>query len=112
MAVDMFIKIKGIDGESKDDKHKNEIDVLALWDEKNLRYFTGYHNNLFHAGSFQPAIVLIPADGDPVIIVEAMKMQNEMCAAVSGTVASIPVAAGQAVNPGDPLIVIEPEPGG
>ena len=48
---------------------EHEIDVLALWDEKNLRYFTGYHNNLFHAGSFQPAIVLIPADGDPVIIV-------------------------------------------
>jgi hypothetical protein len=40
-----------------------------LWDEKNLRYFSGYHNNLFHAGSFQPAIVLIPADRDPVIIV-------------------------------------------
>jgi type VI secretion system secreted protein Hcp len=29
MAVDMFIKIKGIDGESHDDKHKKEIDVLA-----------------------------------------------------------------------------------
>ncbi len=29
MAVDMFIKIDGIQGESKDDKHKNEIDVLA-----------------------------------------------------------------------------------
>ena len=29
MAVDMFIKIKGIDGESMDDKHKKEIDVLA-----------------------------------------------------------------------------------
>lgn len=29
MAVDMFIKIKGIDGESKDDKHTKEIDVLA-----------------------------------------------------------------------------------
>ena len=29
MAVDMFIKIKGIDGESRDDKHKKEIDVLA-----------------------------------------------------------------------------------
>ncbi len=29
MAVDMFIKIKDIDGESRDDKHKNEIDVLA-----------------------------------------------------------------------------------
>ena len=29
MAVDMFIKIKGIDGESRDKVHKNEIDVLA-----------------------------------------------------------------------------------
>jgi type VI secretion system secreted protein Hcp len=29
MAVDMFLKIKGIDGESADDKHKKEIDVLA-----------------------------------------------------------------------------------
>ncbi|MEJ8824791.1 type VI secretion system tube protein Hcp [Variovorax humicola] len=29
MAVDMFIKIKGVDGESVDAKHKKEIDVLA-----------------------------------------------------------------------------------
>lgn len=29
MAVDMFFKIKGIDGESQDKKHKNTIDVLA-----------------------------------------------------------------------------------
>lgn len=29
MAVDMFLKIKGVEGESGDDKHKNEIDVLA-----------------------------------------------------------------------------------
>jgi type VI secretion system secreted protein Hcp len=29
MAVDMFIKIKGIDGESSDAKHAKEIDVLA-----------------------------------------------------------------------------------
>jgi len=28
-AVDMFLKIPGIDGESTDEKHKNEIDVLA-----------------------------------------------------------------------------------
>jgi biotin carboxyl carrier protein len=50
--------------------------------------------------------------GEPVIVVEAMKMQNELCAAVAGTVAEVPVAAGQSVNPGDPLVVIEPEPGG
>src|SRR5258708_33930105 len=29
MAVDMFLKINGVDGESKDDKHKKQIDVLA-----------------------------------------------------------------------------------
>ena len=29
MAVDMFLKIDGIKGESKDSKHKDEIDVLA-----------------------------------------------------------------------------------
>jgi type VI secretion system secreted protein Hcp len=29
MAVDMFIKINGVDGESKDKKHGKEIDVLA-----------------------------------------------------------------------------------
>ena len=29
MAVDQFLKLNGIDGESADDKHKKEIDVLA-----------------------------------------------------------------------------------
>lgn len=29
MAVDMFLKIEGIDGESQDDAHGKEIDVLA-----------------------------------------------------------------------------------
>ena len=29
MAMDQFLKIEGIQGESRDDKHKNTIDVLA-----------------------------------------------------------------------------------
>lgn len=29
MAVDMFLKIEGLDGESVDDSHEGEIDVLA-----------------------------------------------------------------------------------
>jgi type VI secretion system secreted protein Hcp len=29
MAVDNFLKIEGIDGESKDSKHANEIDVIS-----------------------------------------------------------------------------------
>lgn len=50
--------------------------------------------------------------GDPVVVVEAMKMQNELTASVSGTVTAIPVKAGDPVNPGDPLVIIEPEVGG
>ena len=34
MAVDYFLKIKGIEGESKDSKHANEIDLLSFsWGE-------------------------------------------------------------------------------
>jgi type VI secretion system secreted protein Hcp len=29
MATDMFLKIEGVDGESRDSEHKGEIDVLA-----------------------------------------------------------------------------------
>jgi type VI secretion system secreted protein Hcp len=29
MAVDMFLKLTGVQGESKDDKHKGELDILA-----------------------------------------------------------------------------------
>ena len=45
--------------------------------------------------------------GDGLIVLEAMKMENEFKAQVAGTVKEIRVAAGQAVNPGDVLVVIE-----
>ncbi len=48
--------------------------------------------------------------GEPVIVVEAMKMQNELAAGVTGTVQRIAVAVGQSVNPGDVLVIIEPGP--
>jgi biotin carboxyl carrier protein len=47
------------------------------------------------------------APGDGLIVLEAMKMENEFKAAVAGTVKEIRVEAGQAVNPGDVLVVIE-----
>jgi len=50
--------------------------------------------------------------GEPLVVVEAMKMQNELTAGVTGTVMEIPVKAGQSVNPGEVLVVIEPTPGG
>jgi biotin carboxyl carrier protein len=45
--------------------------------------------------------------GDGLVVLEAMKMENEFRAAVAGTVREIRVQAGQAVNAGDPLVVIE-----
>jgi biotin carboxyl carrier protein len=44
--------------------------------------------------------------GDTLIVIEAMKMENEFKAAAAGTVSEVPVSAGQAVNPGDVLVVI------
>jgi biotin carboxyl carrier protein len=44
--------------------------------------------------------------GDTLIVIEAMKMENEFKAAAAGTVSEVHVSAGQAVNPGDVLVVI------
>jgi biotin carboxyl carrier protein len=45
--------------------------------------------------------------GDGLVILEAMKMENEFKAGVTGTVKDIRVEVGQTVNPGDVLLVIE-----
>ncbi|MBT9157020.1 MAG: Glutaconyl-CoA decarboxylase subunit gamma [Firmicutes bacterium] len=42
----------------------------------------------------------------PVVILEAMKMENEIVATADGTVQEIRVAKGAAVNAGDVLVVI------
>jgi biotin carboxyl carrier protein len=45
--------------------------------------------------------------GDGLVVLEAMKMENEFRAAVGGRVREVRVAVGQAVNPGDVLVIIE-----
>jgi pyruvate carboxylase subunit B len=47
--------------------------------------------------------------GDGVLVIEAMKMENEVQAAVSGTVISVFVAKGDAVTPDQVLVEIQPE---
>ena len=47
--------------------------------------------------------------GDPVLVIEAMKMENEIQAPVSGTVTNIFVSKGDAVRPNEALIEIQPE---
>lgn len=44
--------------------------------------------------------------GDVLIIIEAMKMENEVCAPCDGTVKQIAVTKGQMVATGDTLVVI------
>jgi glutaconyl-CoA/methylmalonyl-CoA decarboxylase subunit gamma len=44
--------------------------------------------------------------GDVLVVLEAMKMENEIMSPVDGTVAQLSVAKGAAVNTGDLLLVI------
>lgn len=42
MATDYFLKLDGIDGESQDDKHKNEIQILSWsWGGSNISSVSG-----------------------------------------------------------------------
>jgi pyruvate carboxylase subunit B len=47
--------------------------------------------------------------GDSVLVIEAMKMENEIQAATSGTVVSINVQKGDAVTPDESLLEIQPD---
>lgn len=49
------------------------------------------------------------AEGEPILVLEAMKMENEVRSPREGTIRSIEVVAGQAVASGDVLARFEPE---
>ena len=48
---------------------EQKIDVLVLWDPVNIRYFSGFQSLHWPAMSIQPAVVLVPLEKDPVIVV-------------------------------------------
>jgi biotin carboxyl carrier protein len=49
-------------------------------------------------------------EGQGVVIVEAMKMENEIRSPIDGVVAEIAVSEGQTVEAGETLFVVEPPP--
>ena len=46
--------------------------------------------------------------GDPVVVLDAMKMEHAVAAPIAGTVADVRVRAGDQVARGDVLAVVEP----
>jgi biotin carboxyl carrier protein len=91
---------------------------VALVDPKRLR--SAQSQGAHHTGAAQIVspmpgkivrVLVKPGDqveaGAGVVIVEAMKMQNEMKAPKAGTVVSIEAAEGATVSAGDVLAVIE-----
>jgi acetyl/propionyl-CoA carboxylase alpha subunit len=49
-------------------------------------------------------------EGQGVVVVEAMKMENEIASPIDGVVTELPVAEGRAVETGEVLFVVEPAP--
>jgi len=47
--------------------------------------------------------------GDPVLVIEAMKMENEVQASLSGTVIAVYASKGDTVTPDEALIEIQPD---
>jgi 3-methylcrotonyl-CoA carboxylase alpha subunit len=50
------------------------------------------------------------AAGEPLLILEAMKMENVLTAEIAGTVKEVHVKAGDMVEPGKLLVLLEPKP--
>jgi acetyl-CoA/propionyl-CoA carboxylase biotin carboxyl carrier protein len=49
------------------------------------------------------------APGDPLLILEAMKMENVLVAEIAGRIAAVHVVPGDMVDPGKLLVVITPD---
>jgi Xaa-Pro aminopeptidase len=45
------------------------VDALVLWDKSNIRYYTGFHSIHWQALSIQPAVLILPAGAEPILIV-------------------------------------------
>ena len=54
----------------------NGVDCLVLWARENIRYFYGFLTIHWQVKSLQPAVGIIPLDGEPLIIVPELFRGN------------------------------------
>lgn len=47
---------------------KENIDLLVLWHNRNIRYFAAYTSTHWETPSIPPLLALLPVDGDPVAL--------------------------------------------
>ena len=55
---------------------ENGVDCLVLWQKENLRYFFGFMTIHWYLKSLQPAVGIIPAKGEPILIVPELFQGN------------------------------------
>ncbi|WP_306597843.1 biotin/lipoyl-containing protein [Geothrix sp. 21YS21S-2] len=104
-VFDVFIKGDHYEVEMVEEKKKK----LAM---KMSKGATGRQDMKSPMAGNVRAVLVQPGDrvvaGQVVLILEAMKMQNELKSAIDGIVASVTAREGVAVAAGDPLLVVEP----
>ena len=97
--------------------HERRIELLVESErERNARLIVGDadEGDGESVTAVMPGIVVavavevgqVVAPGDGLVVLEAMKMENEIRATTNGRVAEVAVVAGQTVNPGDLLVEI------
>ncbi len=111
-------------GTSAPERARREVRIgeqayrIALFDPKRLRGATSVGA---HAGGRAEVVAPMPGKvvrvlvaegatveaGDGLVVVEAMKMQNELKSPKAGTIVALYAQAGATVNAGDVLLVVE-----
>lgn len=85
--------------------------LVAVRDAEKVYEQTGHHSVKAPMPGLVVEVRVRPGDrvaaGDSVVVMEAMKMRNELSAGVAGTVTSVTVATGDKVESQAPLLMIE-----
>lgn len=55
---------------------EHKVDALVLWKRENIRYFFGFQTTHWEIGSLQPATAIIPLDGEPLLVLPDLMVNN------------------------------------